>query len=232
MEQLHGGHLVSHERTEEVYICIFCFVFVMKNHSWQYLMIWYRIKTIQQNVSFLVVYDDTYNTCYYTYNAQYMDPLVIKKYKILTLSQIKSPFSFLVIDDESQCFLKSATSEMDSDFETRSKIVFPKCSIFFYFLQIIKYPAHFSFYVLKFVHCKFQVNQALRELIKASETKISPHDWTNLPEKSSSKYIDIYIFEVLMAREFAEWAIAQCPRCNGSFYHLCKGPNILNTILE
>lgn len=31
-----------------------------------------------------------------------------------------------------------------------------------------------------------EVNQALLELIKASENKISPHDWTNLPDKSSS----------------------------------------------
>ncbi|KAM7467681.1 hypothetical protein LguiB_015243 [Lonicera macranthoides] len=30
-----------------------------------------------------------------------------------------------------------------------------------------------------------EVNQALHKLIKASETKISPHDWTNLPKKSS-----------------------------------------------
>lgn len=30
-----------------------------------------------------------------------------------------------------------------------------------------------------------EVNQALIDLINASESKISPHDWTNLPEKSS-----------------------------------------------
>lgn len=34
----------------------------------------------------------------------------------------------------------------------------------------------------------FQVNQALLELIRASEMKISPEDWTNLPEQSSGKY--------------------------------------------
>ncbi|CAK7324194.1 unnamed protein product [Dovyalis caffra] len=30
-----------------------------------------------------------------------------------------------------------------------------------------------------------EVNQALHELINASETKMSPHDWTNLPKKAS-----------------------------------------------
>ncbi|CAK9310727.1 unnamed protein product [Citrullus colocynthis] len=30
-----------------------------------------------------------------------------------------------------------------------------------------------------------EVNQALLDLIRASETKMSPHDWTNLPKKSS-----------------------------------------------
>ncbi|KAF2291905.1 hypothetical protein GH714_036069 [Hevea brasiliensis] len=30
-----------------------------------------------------------------------------------------------------------------------------------------------------------EVNQALHELIKASELKVSPHDWTNLPQKKS-----------------------------------------------
>lgn len=32
---------------------------------------------------------------------------------------------------------------------------------------------------------KNQVNQALLDLIRASETKTSPYDWTNLPKKSS-----------------------------------------------
>ncbi|KAJ9172207.1 hypothetical protein P3X46_015472 [Hevea brasiliensis] len=31
-----------------------------------------------------------------------------------------------------------------------------------------------------------EVNQALHELIKASESKVSPHDWTNLPQKKSA----------------------------------------------
>ncbi|KAJ7959363.1 Alpha/beta fold hydrolase [Quillaja saponaria] len=31
-----------------------------------------------------------------------------------------------------------------------------------------------------------EVNQALLDLIKASEEKMSPHDWTNIPKKSSS----------------------------------------------
>ncbi|KAF8400248.1 hypothetical protein HHK36_013545 [Tetracentron sinense] len=31
----------------------------------------------------------------------------------------------------------------------------------------------------------FQVNQSLLELIKASEMKLSPHDWSNLPRKGS-----------------------------------------------
>lgn len=34
----------------------------------------------------------------------------------------------------------------------------------------------------------FQVNQALLKLIRASEMKISPEDWTNLPEQSSGKH--------------------------------------------
>lgn len=34
-----------------------------------------------------------------------------------------------------------------------------------------------------------EVNQALLELIKASEVKINPHDWTNLPKKSSGTRI-------------------------------------------
>lgn len=33
---------------------------------------------------------------------------------------------------------------------------------------------------------KPQVNEALLDLIKASECKTSPHDWTNLPDKTSS----------------------------------------------
>lgn len=30
-----------------------------------------------------------------------------------------------------------------------------------------------------------EVNQALRDLIKASEAKMSPHDWTNLSKENS-----------------------------------------------
>ncbi|KAJ6410993.1 hypothetical protein OIU84_007696 [Salix udensis] len=33
-----------------------------------------------------------------------------------------------------------------------------------------------------------EVNQALHELINASETKMSPQDWSNFPKKSSRKY--------------------------------------------
>lgn len=38
------------------------------------------------------------------------------------------------------------------------------------------------------IHFKIQVNQALFDLIKASEVKMRPHDWTNLPKKESCKY--------------------------------------------
>lgn len=37
-------------------------------------------------------------------------------------------------------------------------------------------------------HFKIQVNQALFDLIKASEVKMIPHDWTNLPNTLSCKY--------------------------------------------
>ncbi|KAK9204590.1 hypothetical protein WN943_014852 [Citrus x changshan-huyou] len=40
---------------------------------------------------------------------------------------------------------------------------------------------------------KFQVNQTLIDLIKASEKKISPQDWTNLPQTSSGKHATIEI---------------------------------------
>jgi hypothetical protein len=34
----------------------------------------------------------------------------------------------------------------------------------------------------------FQVNQALCDLISASDKKMNPHVWTNFPKESSRKY--------------------------------------------
>lgn len=39
-----------------------------------------------------------------------------------------------------------------------------------------------------FFFFKFQVNQALCDLISASEKKMNPHVWTNFPKESSRKY--------------------------------------------
>ena len=42
--------------------------------------------------------------------------------------------------------------------------------------------------VYKEFSLKFQVNQAILELIKASEVSINPNEWINLPKKKSGQY--------------------------------------------
>ncbi|KAG5082616.1 hypothetical protein JHK84_052654 [Glycine max] len=42
-----------------------------------------------------------------------------------------------------------------------------------------------------------EVNQALFDLIKASEVNMSPHDWTNLPKKESCKYSTFNVIDFL-----------------------------------
>ncbi|MCL7047683.1 hypothetical protein MKW94_017969 [Papaver nudicaule] len=46
-----------------------------------------------------------------------------------------------------------------------------------------------------------EVNEALSELIKASDMKLSPHDWTNLPKKGGSQLTGI---KILLSRRRAE----------------------------
>lgn len=56
---------------------------------------------------------------------------------------------------------------------------------------------------------KFQVNQALIDLINASEKKISPQDWTNLPQTSSGKHTTnkiVSLFSMLCVGNNMRWS--------------------------
>jgi len=48
-----------------------------------------------------------------------------------------------------------------------------------------------------------QVNQALFDLIKASEVNMNPHDWTNLPKKQSCKYSALKVIDFIALANLA-----------------------------
>lgn len=69
-----------------------------------------------------------------------------------------------------------------------------------------------------------EVNEALLDLIRASECKTSPHDWTNLPEKTSSDWIKPWMM-LSTTRSVTRSSLSSMyrvlERLNGFLIYLC-----------